>query len=123
MSVYSYGGRYRTPSFSYAPSYAPSYATSYAPSYATSGYSAYTDGSYYSQQLPSGQVSERMYFNLNGKLIRSYKIRNYRVCLSVFARRVAMLTFNRGYRMHRNTSSTSIQRHCRVSHPPASNFT
>ena len=42
---------------------------------------------------------------------------------SVFASRVAMLTFNRGYRMHRNTSSTSIQRHCRVSHPPASNFT
>jgi len=72
LMSYGYAPSYAT---SYAPSYAPSYATSYTPSYAAS---AYTDGSYYGQQLATGQVSERMYFNLNGKLVRSYKNRNFR---------------------------------------------
>ncbi|KAH9168714.1 hypothetical protein EDB89DRAFT_1562254 [Lactarius sanguifluus] len=68
MSVYDpYSGRYRTPStwsYSYAPSSPP--LSTYAESY------------YSTRELPTGQVSERMYFNLNGKLVRSYKIRNYR---------------------------------------------
>ncbi|KAF8272816.1 hypothetical protein EI94DRAFT_1717495 [Lactarius quietus] len=68
MSVYDpYSFRYRTPStwsYAYAPSGIP--LTSYGDSY------------YSTRDLQSGQISERMYFNLNGKLVRSYKIRNYR---------------------------------------------
>ena len=57
-SYYSYGG--------------------YAPS---SPYSVYTDATsdYYSRSMTGGTVSRRIYFSLNGKLISSYKIRNYRV--------------------------------------------
>lgn len=54
------------------------YYTSYAPSGATytSGYSS--SGAAY----PSGPATERTYFSLNGKLVRSYKVRSYRVRLS-----------------------------------------
>lgn len=92
MSVYDpYSGRYRSPSvwsYSYAPSNPP--------------LSAYAD-SYYNttRDFATGQVSERMYFNLNGKLVRSYKIRNYRVCPFVFASG-AMLTLKCGFRGHRD---------------------
>jgi hypothetical protein len=74
MSVYDPYSRYRTPSTwsysSYAPSGIP--VSTYANSY------------YSTQDIPTGQVSDRMYFNLNGKLVRAYKIRSYRVCLAVF---------------------------------------
>jgi hypothetical protein len=51
---------------------------SYAPS---SPYSVYTDATsdYYSRSMTGGTVSRRIYFSLDGKLISSYKIRNYRV--------------------------------------------
>ncbi|KAH9969887.1 hypothetical protein BC827DRAFT_1151797 [Russula dissimulans] len=61
---------YRAPSarsyFSY-----PGYATS-------SPYSVYTTTDDYYRSTQTGVVSERMYFGLNGKLIRSYKIRSFR---------------------------------------------
>jgi len=63
---------YRSPSIrSYIP-YASS-TSSYTPSRA---YSAYTDD-VYSRSLQS-VVSERMYFSLNGKLVRSQKMRSFR---------------------------------------------
>jgi hypothetical protein len=71
MSVYDpHRGRFglqRSPSSTYSYSYASS-----------SPYSAYTDD-WYSRSLQPGVVSERMYYSLNGKLIRASKIRNYRV--------------------------------------------
>ncbi len=48
------------------------YYTSYTPSAAT--YNSYSSGAY-----QTGANSERTYFSFNGKLIRSYKIRSYRV--------------------------------------------
>lgn len=57
-------------------SYAPS--TAYAPSYAT-----YADHRYTTGTTHSGGVHENMYFSHNGKLIRSYKVRNYKVSLSL----------------------------------------
>ncbi|KAI0301132.1 hypothetical protein B0F90DRAFT_348098 [Multifurca ochricompacta] len=71
MSVYDpYSGRHRTPStWSYS-------SYSYPPS--SSPLSTYTDDWYSTRDLPTGLVSERLYFNLNGKLVRSYKIRNHR---------------------------------------------
>jgi len=82
MSVYDpYYGRYSGAGYSMyrAPS-TRSYYSSYAPS---NPYSAYTDATsnYYSglgSMTGGGTVSERIYFSLNGKLIRSYKIRNHR---------------------------------------------
>lgn len=63
-SYYSY-----TPSsYSYPQSY------SYAPS---AMYSDYTYGNYANNQFTS-QRSENMYFSLNGKLVRTYKDRDYR---------------------------------------------
>lgn len=60
--------------YSYAPS-SSSYA--YAPS---AGYTTYTTGDRYSSRgLSGGMGQERIYFSLNGKLIRSHKIRSYRV--------------------------------------------
>ena len=113
MSVYDpYNVRYRTPS-------ALSY--SYAPSSTLSSYT--TDNWYSTRELPTGAVSERMYFNLNGKLVRSYKSRSYRVCPSVFASAAAMLTLKCGYREHRDKCWTCIQTSYRVSHPPAFNST
>ena len=50
---------------------------SYAPSTA---YSTYSDGRYTTGGLHAGGLHENMYFSLNGKLIRSYKIRSYKVC-------------------------------------------
>jgi hypothetical protein len=74
MSVYD-PYRYRTPS---------TWSYSYAPSGTVSSYGS----SYYpTQELPAGQVSDRMYFNLNGKLVRSYKVRTFRVCIHLFASR------------------------------------
>jgi hypothetical protein len=49
------------------------YYTSYAPSGATA-YSNYSPGTYQT----AGSPTERTYFSLNGKLVRSYKVRNYR---------------------------------------------
>jgi len=71
MSVYDpYRGRFGLHS---SPStYSHSYASS-SPSY-----SVYSDDSY-ARSLQPAVVSERMYYNLNGKLIRTFKIRNYRV--------------------------------------------
>jgi hypothetical protein len=63
--------------YSYSPSaysYSPSAAYSYAPSTA---YTTYPDSS----RAYSGMGHGNMYFSLNGKLIRSYKIRSYRVCV------------------------------------------
>ena len=64
--------------------YAPSAAYSYAPStaYATS-YATYADDRYTTGGLHAGGIHENMYFSLNGKLIRSYKVRNYKVSLSL----------------------------------------
>jgi len=71
MSVYDpFSGRYsmyRSPSVRSYYSHAPS-----------SPYSAYSDD-WYSRALSPGVVSDRVYFSLNGKLIRAYKIRSYRV--------------------------------------------
>lgn len=58
--------------YSYAPSTA--YTTSYAP---------YAGDRYTTGALQSGGVHENMYFSLGSKLIRSYKIRNYKVSLSL----------------------------------------
>ena len=44
--------------------------------------SVYTDDWYSRSPHPAVLVSERIYFGLNGKLVRFYKIRNYRVCRS-----------------------------------------
>jgi len=70
MSVYDpFSGRYsmyRSPSVRSHYSHAPS-----------SPYSAYSDD-WYSRALSPGVVSDRVYFSLNGKLIRAYKIRSYR---------------------------------------------
>ena len=72
MSVYDpYHGQFslhRSPS---------TYSHSYASSSPYSVYSAdlYSTG----RPLQPPVVSERMYYNLNGKLIRTFKIRNYRV--------------------------------------------
>lgn len=65
-----------------------SYYSSYGASSPYSAYSAYTDPStdWYSRSMTGGTVSQRIYFSLNGKLIRSYKIRNYRVRRSNLAR-------------------------------------
>ncbi|KAI9509825.1 hypothetical protein F5148DRAFT_694873 [Russula earlei] len=72
--------RYGTPSvISYAPSYQYQYqhqypyqyAASYAPSMA---YSTYSNGQY----GVGGTVSERIYFSLDGKLVRSHKNRDYK---------------------------------------------
>ena len=60
------------PYYSYAPSTA--YTTSYAP---------YADSRYTSGTMHSGGIQENMYFSLGGKLIRSYKVRNYKVSLSL----------------------------------------
>ncbi|KAH9980035.1 hypothetical protein BGW80DRAFT_474885 [Lactifluus volemus] len=71
MSVYDpYIGRYRTPSAWSYPSYIPTSSpfTSYA----------YSDDMYHPRDLSSGYASERIYYSYNGKLIKSYKIRNYR---------------------------------------------
>lgn len=57
----------------------PYYATSYAPSGATS-YSGYSSGTAY-QTTTAAVTTERTYFSLNGKLVRSYKVRSYRVRL------------------------------------------
>ncbi|KAI0278194.1 hypothetical protein BGY98DRAFT_1096877 [Russula aff. rugulosa BPL654] len=76
MSVYDpYYGRY---SMYRAPSTRSYY--SYAASSPYSAYSTYTDPTtdWYNRNLTGGTVSQRIYFSLNGKLIRSYKIRNYR---------------------------------------------
>ncbi len=63
-------GLYRSPS-----------ARSYYPYAASTPYSAYTNATsdYYARSMTGGAVSERIYFSFDGKLIRSYKIRNYRV--------------------------------------------
>lgn len=73
---------YRAPSVrSYYSSYGANpygaYAVSspYSAYAASSPYSTYTDAS----MTGGGTVSQRIYFSFNGKLIRSYKIRNYRV--------------------------------------------
>ncbi|KAH9999638.1 hypothetical protein BJV74DRAFT_163396 [Russula compacta] len=72
MSVYDpHAGRhslYRSPS-------TPSYYT-YASSSPYSVYTSTDDG--YPRSAQPGVVSEKMYFSLNGKLIRSYKFRSYR---------------------------------------------
>ena len=51
----------------------PYYPSSYAPSGAA--YSSYSSGAYQT----AGPTTERTYFSLNGKLVRSYKVRGYRV--------------------------------------------
>ena len=55
------------------------YYASYAPSGTT--YSSYssTPGAY--QTTTTGSPTDRTYFSLNGKLVRSYKVRSYRVRL------------------------------------------
>jgi len=76
MSVYDpYPGRYGLNRAASARSYFSSY-----PGYASSApYSVYaTTDDYYRSVQTGGVVSERMYFSVNGKLIRSYKIRSYR---------------------------------------------
>jgi hypothetical protein len=50
------------------------YYNSYAPS--GTAYSGYSSGGTYQT---AGSTTERTYFSLNGKLVRSYKVRNYRV--------------------------------------------
>jgi hypothetical protein len=61
-------------SYAVAPSTVMSqpYYTSYAPSGTT--YSGYSSGAYQA----AGPTTERTYFSLNGKLVRSYKVRSYR---------------------------------------------
>ncbi|KAI9443444.1 hypothetical protein H4582DRAFT_2126531 [Lactarius indigo] len=84
MSVYDpYSGRYRTPS---------TWSYSYAPS--SSPLSTYAESYYSTRELPTGQVSERMYFNLNGKLVRSYKIRSYR---GIASSRIQFYVMRPGY--------------------------
>ncbi|KAN0123649.1 hypothetical protein V8E52_002981 [Russula decolorans] len=75
MSVYDPYSGYGRYSMYRAPSTRSYY--SYAPS---SPYSVYTDATsdYYSRSMTGGTVSRRIYFSLDGKLISSYKIRNYR---------------------------------------------
>jgi len=65
-----------------APSNAMSqpYYTSYTPSAAYSNYSYAPSAAYsnYSSGYNTGVPSDRTYFSLNGKLVRSYKVRSYR---------------------------------------------
>jgi len=89
MSVYD-PYAYRYPSYGAYPRQYPmygvqgipmarSYYSSYAPSTAyTTPYATYADDRYTTGGLHSGGVHENMYFSLNGKLIRSYKVRNYK---------------------------------------------
>jgi hypothetical protein len=88
-SYYPYGPSYASsyaPSYassyvpSYASSYASSYAPSYAPSYASTAYTPYTNGQYTTRSHHTGRGHhEKMYFNYDGKLIRSAKIWDYKV--------------------------------------------
>jgi hypothetical protein len=79
---YGYGAHstISQPYYSYAPSYAPSTA-----------YTNYSNVGYSSGGYNTGAVSERTYFSLNGKLVRSYKIRNYRVRV-FYGHRVAIIS-------------------------------
>ena len=85
----SYGSTYSYPRGYYGSYGAPStvmsqpYYSSYTPSAAYSNYSYAPSAAYsnYSSGYNNGVPSERTYFSLNGKLVRSYKIRSYRVGL------------------------------------------
>jgi hypothetical protein len=72
-----YGSSYGAPS-TIMQSYYPYGATAYTPS---ATYSNYSDGRYSSTAYNTGGSTERTYFSFNGKLVRSYKIRSYRVGL------------------------------------------
>lgn len=78
MSTYntypSYPGQYQGSYASPSTVMSQPYYASYAPSGATS-YSGYSTGAYQTSASPT----ERTYFSLNGKLVRSYKVRSYRV--------------------------------------------
>ena len=78
MSTYntypSYPGQYQGSYASPSTVMSQPYYASYAPSGATS-YSGYSTGAYQTTASPT----ERTYFSLNGKLVRSYKVRSYRV--------------------------------------------
>jgi hypothetical protein len=71
-----YYGSYGAPST--AMSYYPSAYSGYAPS---ATYSTYSDARYSSTAYNTGGSTERTYFSYNGKLVRSYKIRSFRVGL------------------------------------------
>ena len=120
MSVYDpYPGRYsvyRSPSvrsYSYAPS-------------RTYTSSVYTDD-WHTRSLQPAVVSERMYFSLNGKLVRSYKIRNYRVCRSCFPARTTHFEIDSSISIPKSNTASSetcprlvsggTARHCFFPHP------
>ena len=111
--------------YSHSPSaysYSPSAAYSYAPSAA---YTSYPDSS----RAYSGMGLGNMYFSLNGKLIRSYKIRSFRVSSSFGACQrpsPSSLTLalddllRMGPRGPRNTPWICSRKSYKASRPPAS---
>jgi len=98
----------------------PYYATSYAPSGATS-YSGYSTGAY---QAP-GSATERTYFSLNGKLVRSYKVRSYRVRLLAHRSSTSIMDlidfFISSHSEPKNMSSIYFPTCCKALPLPASN--
>jgi hypothetical protein len=74
----SYPGRFQGSYASPSTVMSQPYYTTYAPSGATS-YSGYSSAAYQT----TGSPTERTYFSLNGKLVRSYKVRSYRVRVSL----------------------------------------
>jgi hypothetical protein len=94
------------------------YYTSYAPSGATS-YSGYSSTAY---QTPS-TTTERTYFSLNGKLVRSYKVRSYRVrASSLHPPRQSSYRLLFFFRSEpKNMSSIYFPTCCKASPLPASN--
>ena len=80
VSLYAHnpytGSRYRTSSTLY-----------HYPVLSGTSRNAYAGSRYSTRKLLMSQVSDKMYFNLNGKRLMSHKIRNYWVYPSVFARK------------------------------------
>ena len=82
---------------------------SYAPS-ATYSTGTYADSRYTTGSMQAGGLRENMYFSLNGKLIRSYKVRSFKVSpiLDLWAASPLSILTHRfsihGYREPRNMS-------------------
>ena len=118
MSVYSPYSRYSLYGAPSAHSYYP-----YAGSSPYGGYSSY--GGYGGGGSGTGVVSERIYFSLNGKLIRSYKIRSYRVrqfFTSWLGRNIQILTSTADLNPESTETcpgpiSRHAVRHCLFPHP------
>lgn len=97
------------------------YYSSYAPSGATT-YSSYSSGA---GAYQTGSATQRTYFSLNGKLVRSSKVRSYRVCLfhhsHYLDNHLIDLIFFFSRSEPKNMSSIYFPTCCKASPLPASN--